>query len=150
MLMVGATGAFTVIVTALLVAGHVDAGLTTHVITSPLFKKLGLKLKLVLFVPTTIPFTSHCKTGLAPALLTVAVKFAVPPTQMEVDAAAIETVALGKTVIDTLSTEAQPVLLAYAVLTKYFVVIGDEVVLLAANVGLATVPELKLVVGVQK
>jgi hypothetical protein len=112
MLMVGAAGVLTVIVTALLVAGQVDEGLTTQVMTSPLTKKLGKKFRLVLLVPTTIPFTSHCKTGLAPALDTVAVKFALLPAQMEVDAAAMETVAPGKTVIETLSTEAQPVLFA--------------------------------------
>ena len=112
MLMVGATGALTVMVIALLVAGQVDEGLTTQVITSPLVKKLGLKLRLVLLVCTTTPFTSHCKTGFGPALETVAVKFTLLPAQMEVDAAAIETVALGKTVIVTLSIEAQPVLLA--------------------------------------
>jgi hypothetical protein len=112
MLIVGAAGVLTVMLTALLVAGQADDGFTTQVMTSPFTRKFGLKLKLVLFVETTTPFTSHCRTGLAPALETVAVKSTLLPAQMEVVAAAMETVALGNTVIVTLSTEAQPVLLA--------------------------------------
>jgi hypothetical protein len=147
MLMVGATGAFTVIVTALLVAGQVDAGLTTQVTTSPLAKVPELKLRLEPVAATT-PLTSHCNEGFDPAFEIVALKFTLVPAHTEVEEAAIDAVALGKTVIETLSTEAQPVLLAYAVLTKYFVVMGADVVLLAASVGSATVAELRLVEGV--
>ena len=150
MLIVGATGELTVIVTALLVAGQEEDGLTIQVITSPLTKKFGLKFRLVLFVPTTTPFTSHCNTGEAPPLVTVAVKKAVPPLHIEVDVAAIETAALGNTVTVTLSTEAQPVALAKAVLTKYFVVIGPVVVLVSVIVGLAMLAALRLVAGVHE
>lgn len=147
MLIVGTAGVFTVIVIGLLVAGHVDAGFTTHVTTSPLANDVVLKLVLVP-EEATIPLTSQSILGLEPPLVTVALKLAELPRQMEVAAAVMDAEALGSTVIETLSTEAQPVLLAYAVLTKYFVVMGADVVLLAANVGSATVEELRLVDGV--
>src|SRR5215203_1313897 len=104
MLMVGTTAAVTVMVTALLVAGQAEDGLTIQVITSPLARKLGLKLRLVLFVETTIPFTSHCKTGEVPALLTVAVNKALLPLQMDGVVVAMDTLALGRMVTVTLST----------------------------------------------
>ena len=134
-------------VTALLVAGHAEEGLTTQVTISPFCKLFELKSRLLL-VETTTPLTNHCKTGEPPPLLTVAVKTAVLPLHMEVELAAMETVAPGKTVTVTLSVDAHPVLLAKLVLTKYLFVMGPDVVLVSVIVGLAMVVELRLVAGV--
>ena len=144
----GVCGGVTVIVIALLVAsGHGPGDVTEQVIISPLFK--DELLNVVAFVPAATPFIAHCNTGEAPALTSVAVKFAALPLQTEVVFEVMLMPGLGNTVIVTLSFEMQPLLLLKAVFTKYFVIIGLAVLLICVKTGLEILPALKLAAGVQ-